>query len=284
MLADLFEILAMSFRRVGITLAILVLTLAAFQAQAQAQTETSTCLAIARHDPGPTIWRASLIQTQLQSDEVKITYVGHSAFRIETPKGVNVITDYNGYHGEGGLPQVVTMNHAHSSHYTPFPDPEIEHVLRGWVANDVTPAEHRLRLDDIYIRNVPTDLYSGGALVEEDGNSIFIFEVAGLCIAHLGHLHHKLTPDHIANIGRIDILFVPVDGTYTMSQAGMIELSQQLRSSIVIPMHFFSTFSLQRFLEGVRGDFEVEMAGSDEMTVSLRSLPDRPTVSVLNPF
>lgn len=251
---------------------------------ASAQIETSTCLAIARHDPGPTIWRASLVEAQLQADEVRITYVGHSAFRIETPEGVTVVTDYNGYHGEGGLPRVVTMNHAHSSHYTDFPDPEIEHVLRGWVADGVTPAEHRLRLEDIYIRNVPTDLYSGGALIEEAGNSIFIFEVAGLCIGHLGHLHHKLTPDHIANIGRIDILFVPVDGTYTMSQAGMIELSQQLRSSIVIPMHFFSTFSLQRFVEGMRGDFEIDLVNSDEMTVSLRTLPDRPTVSVLNPF
>jgi len=28
-----------------------------------------------------------------------------------------------------------------------------------------------------------------------NGNSIFVFEIADLCIAHLGHLHHTLTPD-----------------------------------------------------------------------------------------
>ena len=44
-------------------------------------------------------------------------------------------------------------------------------------------------VDDVYIRNVPTDIRNGGAM-EADGNSIFIFEVAGLCIGHLGHLHH----------------------------------------------------------------------------------------------
>ena len=57
-----------------------------------------------------------------------------------------------------------------------------------------------------------------------DGNSIFIFEVAGLCIGHLGHLHHKLDDSHFAQIGRIDILMVPIDGSYTMSLDGMSEI------------------------------------------------------------
>jgi L-ascorbate metabolism protein UlaG (beta-lactamase superfamily) len=44
----------------------------------------------------------------------------------------------------------------------------------------------------------------------KDGNSIFIFEVAGLCIGHLGHLHHKLDENHFAAIGRLDIVMVPI--------------------------------------------------------------------------
>ena len=44
-------------------------------------------------------------------------------------------------------------------------------------------------VDDVYIRNVPTDIRSWGGELERDGNSIFIFEVADLCIGHLGHLH-----------------------------------------------------------------------------------------------
>ena len=58
-----------------------------------------------------------------------------------------------------------------------------------------------------------------------DGNSIFIFEVAGLCIGHLGHLHHKLDDSHFAQIGRLDILMVPIDGTYTMSLDGISEIT-----------------------------------------------------------
>ena len=253
-----------------------------------AQLATSTCLAVARHSPVQSetgrIIPASLETTSLQSDEVRITYVGHSAFRIETPAGISIITDYSGNHSDGGLPTVVTMNHAHGTHYTDFPDPGIEHVLRGWNPDGDGPARHRLELEDVLIRNVATDLYYDMVLRERDGNSIFIFEVAGLCIGHLGHLHHKLTPEHIAEIGRLDILFMPVDGTYTMSQAGMIELAQQLRSSIVIPMHFFSSFSLQRFLTGMEGAFAPELPGTRDTVVSLRSLPQSPVVRVLNPW
>ena len=176
------------------------------------------------------------------------------------------------------------MNHAHSSHYTDNPDPAIAHVLRGWNPGGDGPARHHLQVGDVYIRNVTTDLYSNGVMIEKDGNSIFIFEMAGLCIGHLGHLHHKLTPQHIAEIGRIDILFVPVDGTFTMSLAGMIELAGQLRSSMVIPMHFFSTFTLQRFVAGMAEKFNVETANSDTVTVSLKTLPEAPTVMVLSPY
>ena len=94
-----------------------------------------------------------------------------------------------------------------------------------------------MRVGDVYIRNVPTDIRryygegSSGSMIK-DGNSIFIFEVAGLCIGHLGHLHHKLDDTHFAAIGRLDILMVPIDGTYTMSLDGVSEITKRLRSSV----------------------------------------------------
>ena len=48
-------------------------------------------------------------------------------------------------------------------------------------------------------------------------NSIFIIEAAQLCLAHVGHLHHVLTDNQTLKVGRIDILFLPIDGAYTMS-------------------------------------------------------------------
>ncbi len=274
----------MQLKRNFLFLAGLAAMVSSFPHSTLAQSQTSTCLAIADNGFGPRIEKASLNLAALQPDEVKIAYVGHSAFRLETPSGVSIVTDYNGSNGEGGVPTVVTMNHAHETHYTDYPAPEIQHVLRGWNESGQGPAQHQLQVEDVVIRNVATDLYSNGVLVEQDGNSIFIFEVSGLCIGHLGHLHHKLTEDHIARIGRLDILFMPVDGTYTMSQEGMIELAQQLRTSMVFPMHYFSTFSLQRFIAGMEGRFEPLLLAENDMTVSLKTLPQRPQVVVLSPF
>ncbi|MCB1451126.1 MAG: MBL fold metallo-hydrolase [Nitratireductor sp.] len=253
----------------------------------------STCLAVAdNQQTGPRIINASYQPparsaaqlAALENGEVLITYVGHSAFRIETAQGVVAVTDYNGFSGEGALPDIVTMNHAHSTHYTDSPNPLISHVLRGWNPDGDDPASHHLELRDMLVRNVTTDIYYEGSLIEKDGNSIFIFETAGLCIGHLGHLHHKLTPEHIARIGRIDVLFMPVDGTYTMSQAGMIELAGQLRSSIVIPMHYFSTFSLQRFIAGMQDKFALQVEPGTSTRVSLADLPSSPQVRVLSAY
>lgn len=241
----------------------------------------SMCQAIA--DAGGLVHKAaSALVPQRNAPDVTIRYVGHSTFRITSPDGVVIATDYAGYAGEGPVPTIVTMNHAHSSHYTDFPDPAIQHVLRGWNPDGDGPAVHHLQVEDVLVRNVATDIRRwGGEVVEPFGNSIFIFETAGLCIGHLGHLHHIPSPSHYAQIGRLDVLFVPVDGGYTMAQAEMLEVVEQLRASVVIPMHFFTIGNLQRFVERMGEGFEVDIRTDPQMTVSLDSLPRTPTLVVL---
>ena len=56
-----------------------------------------------------------------------------------------------------------------------------------------------------------------------------------------------------------------------------------IRSSVVIPMHWFSGYTLAAFLDGISGEFAIERPGGSELLVSLRSLPSRPTVVVLEP-
>ena len=93
----------------------------------------SECLAMANAPPRamPVSLRASPPRPQ----DVAITYVGHSTYYIDTPGGVRIATDFNGAYRTGRLPDVVTMNRAHSTHYTLFPDPKIPHVLHGWGEN-----------------------------------------------------------------------------------------------------------------------------------------------------
>jgi len=226
------------------------------------------------------VWPASA-----RSRAVTITYVAHSTFRIETEDGVIIATDFFGVagrdaNGEVIVPTVVTMNHAHETHYTDYPDPAIPYVLRGWNHDGKGPADYKLRVKDVTIRNVTTDIRGWGQ-PEADGNSIFIFEVADLCIGHLGHLHHRLTPDHYALIGRLDIVMAPVDGTYTLDLPGMIEVLKTLKAQIVLPMHAFGMASMERFLLGMRGEFEIEIGDGPSITVSYDTLPAKPTVMFL---
>jgi L-ascorbate metabolism protein UlaG (beta-lactamase superfamily) len=231
----------------------------------------------------PSALPAGLRLAALSSDQLRLTYVGHSTFLIETARLVRIATDYNDYVKPAILPDIVTMNHAHSSHYTLRPEPQIKHVLRGWADNEA-PARHDVTVADVRVRNVPTNIRSWewGGGTERHGNSIFIFETANMCIAHLGHLHHTLTQPQLNEIGRIDIVMVPVDGTYTLDLDGMIEVIQALKAHLVIPMHYFSAFTLNRFLGRVEAQgWDVERAEIPSLVVSKATLPAKPKVLVL---
>jgi hypothetical protein len=243
----------------------------------------SECLAISQRPARAT--PVSLRKAANAADEVAITYGGHSTYYIDTPAGIRIATDWNGAYRVGRLPDVVTMNRAHSTHYTLFPDPHITHVLHGW-GDDGEPAKIAERIGDVFIRNVTTDIrrYFGEGSSDEmikDGNSIFIFEVAGLCIGHLGHLHHPLDDARFAAIGRLDIVMVPIDGTYTMSLDGISDITRRLRAAVVLPMHRFAT-PLEEFMRRIGEQFEIDVRTERSLKISRDTLPGTPTVIILD--
>ncbi|MDQ0321782.1 L-ascorbate metabolism protein UlaG (beta-lactamase superfamily) [Pararhizobium capsulatum DSM 1112] len=263
---------------------VLLHTLWPMKAHAQSATpvpRVSQCQAIAGALPSATFasFTPPIFPAQAAGEEVSITYVGHSTFLIETPGGIAIATDYSGWYKPPRLPTVVTMNKAHSSHFTLTPDPAIKHVLHGW-SDDGKPADHDLVVGDVSIRNVTTDIRSGYGAMEPNGNSIFIFEVAGLCIGHLGHLHHELDDSHYAEIGRLDVVMVPVDGGLTMGAESMSRVVSRLRSALILPMHRRGP-PIDNFLSMFDEKFDRSFAESDNVIVSLRSLPGKPLIYIL---
>ena len=248
--------------------------LAVLFASAPAYAVASDCLAMAQ-GPNP-VQRAGYMPVALEADQVRLTFLGHATFLIESPGGIRIATDFDGYAGDA-VPDVVTMNHAHTSHYTDNPDPAIKHVLRGWT-DDGQPAQHNLTVGDVRIRNVTTDIRGGTTGRQADANSIFIFEVAGLCIGHLGHLHYELTDAHYTEIGRLDIVMVPVDGGLTMGADSMSRIIKRLRSSLILPMH--QPRPLANFLSMFGPDFDVVYATGNSIDVSMRTLPKKPQIFV----
>ena len=225
------------------------------------------CLPMAGLQPG-------IIRAALPAEgSVRLTYLGHSSFLIETPGGVTAVTDYNGVNRPPLPPDIVTMNNAHGTHYTDFIRPEIDEVLRGWDPAGGM-ASHDLVFDDLRVWNVPTNVRQGTG-TRYNGNSIFVFEAGGLCIAHLGHLHHVLTETHLADLGEIDVLLVPVDGGLTMAQEYMLQVIEQIDPTVVVPMHYFTLGSLDRFLALIRDRYDPVLLDEPSVVLSRLTLPYR---------
>ncbi len=227
-----------------------------------------------------------IIPAALAPNEVGLTFVGHATFLIETAGGVKIATDYNDYVRPSVTPDVATMNRAHSTHYSNNPDPGIKKVLRGWNPAGGRAPAYDERMGDVRIRNVVTNIRQwGGDSTVMEGNSIFVFEAADLCIAHLGHLHHTLTPEHLKQLGRIDVALVPVDGSYTLDIDGMMEVLSSMGPKLIVPMHFFGQSTLARFLDRARSkSWDTARLDSPSMTLSRETMPGTTRVVVLQGY
>ncbi len=235
---------------------------------------------------GPGTQVASLDGVQVAAGEgspsrAVITFVGHASFQIDTPQGVRAITDYNGVNGFGRRPDIVTMNNAHSTHFTDEPEDGITFILKGWPSEPgQTEAKHDVRLKDMRVWNVPTNARDwGGSSARINGNSIFIFSVGDLCIAHLGHLHHRLTKEHLEQIGRIDVLMVPIDGSFTMGVPFMADVIKSIDPKLVLPMHYWGKYQLDRFMS-LMEPLEADFVWPDKRSIEVvkEDLPEKITV------
>ena len=134
------------------------------------------------------------------------------------------------------------------------------------------------------VRNVSTDIRSRwGGGTEEDGNSIFVFEAEGLCIAHLGHLHHEPTDRQYAALGRADVLIVPVDGGYTLPLDTVLRVVERLKSLRCHPDALVLRPGAGPVPRRVVGNLR---SGPHRRAVDrgvAAHLPSRPTVKVLRP-
>ena len=223
--------------------------------------------------------RAAFEAPKLKADKVRIIYLGHSTFQIETPGGTRAATDFNGFNLiPNRLPHIVTMNNSHDTHYTDHVDAAIKFVLRGWnPAGGI--ALHHMKHRDMRVYNLPTNIYgdAGGAT---NGNSVFVFEAAGICAAHLGHLHHALSKEQVKRIGRIDVLFLPIDGTVTLSHEEAFNIIDQIKPRIIMPMHF-SFGGPFAFVEQARSRFPIRRHKKSYIDIGRADLPAKTEVLFL---
>jgi len=192
---------------------------------------------------------------------MKIKWLGHASFLITSGDGKKVITDPYTSGGFGGAikygpirehADVVTVSHAHDDHN------DVGALPQGFEEVS-TPGKHEVA--GLTITGVKTfhDQQKGK---ERGRNVVFVIEVDGIRVVHLGDLGHKLSDEEIRAIGKTDVLLIPVGGYFTMEPKDALVVARSLGPSVIIPMHY-KTPSVNFPIKPVE-DF-LSLAGKHEM-------------------
>lgn len=241
----------------------------------------ATCFPIASR-PLPVVPASLGTVAAVPAEHIRITFVGHASFMIETAEGVRALTDFSGYIPLPATPDIVTMNNSHDSHYTDFIPKGIRHVLRGWDPEGGV-ARHNLLLGDLRVRNVPTNLTDITGRMA-NGNSMFVFESADLCVVHISHLHHVLSKEQVGELGRIDIAFAPIDGSMTMTHSELFRVLAQIRPKLIIPMHYGFGGAVEEFLAKAKALWPIRMHDSETILIDKAKIPHRTEVLFLKGY
>ena len=211
-----------------------------------------------------------------------IKWLGHSCFLVTSAAGVRVVTDpYSTGSGINYSPvaeaaDVVVISHEHHDHNAASAVQGEPEIVRGVGTRSVRGIE---------FKGIATHHDKSGGR-ERGNNTVFRFTMDGVKLCHLGDLGHPLTRAQCAEIGEVDVLFVPVGGFFTIDADDARRVCDQLRPKVTIPMHFRTPkcdYSI-----GVVGDFvvgkqNVRETGSSEIEISLEDLPTGADIVLLEP-
>ena len=215
-----------------------------------------------------------------QPDAV-IEYFGHNFFQITSKRGTKIITDplAPGMHPTPVVtPDVITVGREHPNHNYVELARGKPIILRGLANYGAEWNKISTTIGDVFIYSVP--IYQ-----QQFGNALkgaaFVFDLGTVCIAHLGDLSHKLTPEELKAFGKVDVAMIPIGGTFTMPPDTAREVLQQLKPKIAIPMHYRENASLlSMFLTG----FKNRHLPGNTLVVSKDALPAPTEIVVLTPY
>jgi len=172
---------------------------------------------------------------------VTIQYYGQSCFLVTDSKGTRVAIDPFGeglgYQVPSLAAEVCLITHEHFDHSNTAAvvgNPEIirtegQHTAKGIPTLGITAPHHE-----------------PGKNTERGDVVIYRWVMDGVALVHCGDLGAPLNVDQIAALAQVDILLVPVGGHYTIDAGQAVQVVDDLKPQIVIPMHYRTEASAQR--------------------------------------
>jgi len=216
---------------------------------------------------------------------MEITYLGHSCFRIKGKKNIIVTDPYEdsvGFKIPRASADIITLSHHHQDHNNISAVKGTTKRKEPFIVDG--PGEYEISGVSIFGIASFHDK-SGGAKRGE--NTIYLITIDGLRLAHLGDLGHKLTEAELEELDGVDILFIPVGGTYTIDDNEAIEVIGQIEPRVIIPMHYKTSDMKSDFgIEITVDDFlkaigEEANKAKDKLIISKDKLPEEREIVVL---
>ena len=173
----------------------------------------------------------------------KLSWLGQSCFVLETSAGTRIVMDPIpkglGYALPVGLKaDAVTISHEHADHNNVGLLAGKPRILRGLTADKKGWSKIDDKVKEVAVHSVGV-YHDGNRGADRGLNTVFLFEVGGVRIAHLGDLGHLLTDEQLSAIGSVDVVLVPVGGAFTIDARQATRVIDQLHPRlIVIPMHY----------------------------------------------
>lgn len=228
---------------------------------------------------GPADRQGAALLAQARPGTVTLEWLGHSSFLITSPRGVRALTDPNQYAPTVQEPHVVTVSNEHFTHNRVESVPGTPRILRP-VSPDGRWIPVRAAVRDVEIFNLASRRNAEWAGLDSR-NSIFIFDVDGLCIAHLGNIGHLLTDEQVQALGRIDVVLAPIDSHFTLGYPDLLTVLEKIRPALVVPMHYDNPNHPQLFISFLQGRYPVRLVPERRLVLTREGLPPRTTLVVL---
>lgn len=206
-----------------------------------------------------------------------IEWYGHSSFLIHSGSQTKVVTDPNFNVTPGIQADAVTVSNDHFTHNNTGAVTGNPMILRG-ITFRQTWNPIRTSVKDITIVNIPSQRGpSWGAIA----NSIFVYEMGSLCLAHLGNIGHLLSPEQEKVLQRIDVMMIPIDAMTNLGFEDIMKVIEQVKPPIVIPMHYDVPRQGELFFAFVKERYPVRKITGSQLTLSRPMLPKSTEVFML---
>lgn len=173
----------------------------------------------------------------------RLTWFGQSCFLLETAAGTRILMDPIpkgiGYPLPAGLKvDAVTVSHEHPDHNNVALATNHPKILRGLTPDKKGWTRIDEKVKEVAVRSIAV-YHDANRGAQRGLDTVFLFEVAGMRIAHLGDLGHPLTDEQLSALGSVDVVLIPVGGTFTIDAHQATRVVDQLHPRLlVIPMHF----------------------------------------------